>query len=248
METRSVRLNSYLIRKFGIRKQNVFIKIKGYYIHCIPFELSLTECKALIVLSNKEMDFFNQFLEEKHKFHIRFFGDFHGRELSLYLWVKIGRTKLLKESGNMRLMEILYQKPPNDYKELLINHFLTEDSSRQAWEKHLEQNVIFNRQQLKQAGFGERVKIFNDQGFCLENCELIKLSYSFTEVLTDTSEDNFKKNNNNLQMEIAKKDRQIFIDIIFTDFQKLEQLPGFSSVKFEIPYTAELIEELSDCI
>ena len=247
MTSRTLRLDSYLIKKFGIRKQNIFLKIRDYYLHCIPFELSFGGCKILVVLKPKEMTFFKQFFHEKHTIHLKFYSDSQERDLGFYIWSTITESRLIDTAGNIWMMNISYQAVPNDYRELLIAHFLKEDKNRKTWLEHKENNKHLSRKTLKISGFDDHVNIFNDQGLYFQNCDLLSLSMSSAKVLIDICPDDLDKSNLSLQMELKKKNQSIFSDITLCEYREFENISDILSVDFELSYTPLLIEELSSC-
>ncbi|MFW5643735.1 MAG: PilZN3 domain-containing protein, partial [Alkalispirochaeta sp.] len=116
----SIRMDSYLFRKFGLVKNAVNLKIDNYYLNCIPFDLSLDSCRAISILGGKEIVFFSEYIGTTQNLNLTLHHPGFSKPISLFLRVKLQEFKQHNPDSNVCIIEMQFVSVPNDFKEIFV--------------------------------------------------------------------------------------------------------------------------------
>jgi len=116
----SIRMDSYLFRKFGLVKNAVNLKIDDYYLNCVPFDLSLTSCRAISILGGKEIVFFSEYIGTTQNLNLTLHHPGFSKPISLFLRVKLREFKQHNPDSNVCVIDMQFISVPNDFKEIFV--------------------------------------------------------------------------------------------------------------------------------
>lgn len=126
-KNRKLRLDPYLIRRMGLIKNRVVLKIEEFYLNCIPFEISPSGCRALSILDPREVEFFQGFIEGTHKITFVFKNPLYTKEMSIPLLVKIQGFSQYNEESRYCLIDLTFVRVSHEFKEILVTLMTTLD-------------------------------------------------------------------------------------------------------------------------
>jgi hypothetical protein len=126
-----VRFTPYALKKTGLVQSQVFLKIEDYLLICAPFQLSMSRGIFLVVLSEQEIKFFQQFQKKMCSINLTFQQTNTKKPLNLFLRGTIERVGAVKGRQNVCMMDTSVKACPNDLVEI-IGDYLTAYESLKA--------------------------------------------------------------------------------------------------------------------
>lgn len=240
-----LKLNSYSIKKIGLRKRNNYLRIGGNFLYCVPSELSFKMSKALLVLSRKEIEFFQSCFSQKQKLYLEFYSNLFPRKISVFLWVKIDNIQVLNRDTNVCIFDFRHVSVPNDYKEILIQVFREQESFETLYENEENRNLVISSAMLRSSGIEDHALVRIDGDFDRLNCKIMEMTLDKIKILMEIDEEALKNNAGPVYLEIFSDDISTFLNGKIENYQELSEVGGFFIVDLSYKYTPCLVDSLS---
>lgn len=189
-QDKKIKIDKYMKKKLGLQLKNTFIKIDQLYIYCVPFELSLSGCKVIIVMKEDEFRIFKEDNGQKSRLYLKFENDsISDRKVSFFIWAAFSGAEPYNESLNMWLVKLDYISVPLIYNESLIKIFLKNEKYELSYKENSENEKYYGREALKNKNIQEYA-VINQKKYLV-----VKLSVGRLYMITEKSTDHFADNN-----------------------------------------------------
>ncbi|MFO8041590.1 MAG: PilZN3 domain-containing protein [Alkalispirochaeta sp.] len=132
---RVLRLDRALMKRIGLIRNRTHLKIDGYFLNCIPYDLSLKKCRVISVLDSKEIEFFGEYRGSSHNLHLTVDNALFGREVSMFAKVKLQDLRQPNPETSVCLIDLDLMTVPNDLAEILVTLFEELDQARAIYDR-----------------------------------------------------------------------------------------------------------------
>lgn len=132
---RVMRLDRSLMQRIGLIRNRTHLKIDGYFLNCIPYDLSLKKCRVISVLDPKEIEFFGEYRGSTHNLHLTLDNALFGREVSMFAKVKVQDLRQPNPETSVCLIDLDLMTVPNDLAEILVTLFDELDQARAIYDR-----------------------------------------------------------------------------------------------------------------
>lgn len=231
---RTVSMDPYLINKIGLIRQKTYIKIDDYFMNCIPAQIGMQGASVVTILSPKEVDFFTSIDTRQKTLHFSFINHLYPSEISLYAHIEIATIRVLNSKTNQVLIELSYRTVPMDYKEILIDLFLSLEESK---------SLIDNELPMKAWNKLLAVQIDNRTFINLKNVKIAALILSASPSELVISAEHEIDENAQLSIELTRKPYQLILKGVVNEAQK--GLGSEYSYRILLDYSAGFTDLLS---
>jgi hypothetical protein len=116
----TLRIDSFLLTRLGIVKNAVHLKIAGYYLNCVPFDLSLTHCNAISILGPKEIETFSAYTGTIHNLNLTMDHPGYTKPISLYIKVRLKSFVQHNPDTKVCIISMDNITVPNDFAEIFV--------------------------------------------------------------------------------------------------------------------------------
>ncbi len=115
-----LRMDRYLVRRFGLARNSVYLKVGDYYLNCVPFEISLASCRAIAVFERKEIEYFSDYVGGMYNLHLTIEHEGFSKPLSLFLKVRLECFEQHNPESNVCIINMKNITVPNDFLEVFV--------------------------------------------------------------------------------------------------------------------------------
>jgi hypothetical protein len=116
----TLRMHPFAFRKFGIVKNAVNLKIGDYFLSCVPFDLSLTTCRAISILGPQEITFFSEYVGTSQNLNMTLQHPGFSKPISLFIKVRLESFSRNNPDSNVCIISMRCVTVPNDFKEIFV--------------------------------------------------------------------------------------------------------------------------------
>lgn len=234
-------LDSYSIKKIGIIGNQTILKINGFDLYCIPYDLSLHSCNILMILDKKEIEFFSASFNKAHSIHFIFQNAMYKKPISLFIRCKIINLKVMNPETNHCLVSLEYITIPNDYKEILINVFKREEALKYLFQNDQYRSRIIERIFFKDALLDDSLHLRTENGSEPIKMVIINTSMAITKIIGDDSQ-NQHPINSRVQLEFFNRDISFFINGTIVIKTESKEIPGFTLLDIKLEFSGYLTD------
>lgn len=129
-----IRFTPYALKKTGLVQSQAFLKMEDYLLICAPFQMSMKRGIFLVVLSQQEIAFFQQFQKKMCSVNLTFQKVGNKKPLNLFLRGSLDRVGPVKGKQNVCMMDTTIKGAPNDLVEILGGYITSFESLKTQFE------------------------------------------------------------------------------------------------------------------
>lgn len=230
----SVAMDGYLINKIGLIRQKTYLKIDDYFMSCVPAQIGMQGASVVTILSPKEIEFFSSIETRKKTLHFSFINHLYPSEITLYAHIDISNIKVLNPKTNQVIIQISYRTVPMDYKEIMIDLFLSLEESK----THFEQDLP-----LKSWNKLLAVQVDNRAFINFNSTKAAALLLSASPSTLIISSDNELEKESQVSVELTRKPYQLVLKGLVEDV--LQGLGNEYLYRIKLEYSAGFTDLLS---
>lgn len=132
---RTVRLTPAVIQQLGLEKRSAHLKIEGFYISCIPFDLSLKKASLLAFLSDTEVKLFSEMAKKPQKLSLTFYLPYASKPATFFVLSDIHAFRKPPPPSPYCFIDVSFREAPLVLKEILVAHFMESDEAERFWKE-----------------------------------------------------------------------------------------------------------------
>jgi hypothetical protein len=241
---KSITINPYIMKKLGIIKAKSLIRINDYQLVCVPYTISLSDCRILLILSPREQSIITEGSKGNIMLHLEFHHPNLDKDIPLFFRIAIKSFKQLNTRLNQCLLEASLLTVPQDYREILLEYFLKNEENLTIYkDPELSEKIVTAKQfeplKMKKQGF---IRFSNDLKL---HCRIITTSLQKIVLFIDTEESILKSPPEKIILEIILAGDPFFINSSFLDYSVSTEVEGFFIVSLKLEYSSILTEGLA---
>jgi hypothetical protein len=116
----TLRMDPFLFRRLGIVRNAVHLKIADYYLNCVPFDLSLKQCRAISVLGSREIETFSAYVGSMHNLNMTLEHPGFSKPISFFIRVRLRSFVQHNPDSNVCIISMDNVTVPNDFTEIFV--------------------------------------------------------------------------------------------------------------------------------
>ena len=140
--TTEIRCRPFHFRHSGLDLAGSILKIDKYELSFVPYTLSLSTCRLLVSMNEREIEHFNTLVEGTHTLKFTFDSEIWGRRVDFLLWGRIGPIHRANPDLDVALITFSISRVANTYREVFIDLALQEARLRELYDGELAQTVF----------------------------------------------------------------------------------------------------------
>lgn len=157
----AIRITPYALKKTGLVQSQVFLKIEDYLLICAPFQLSMNRGIFLVVLSQQEIAFFQQFQKKLCSINLTFQQTGGKKPLTLLLRGTLERIGPVKGRQNVCMMDAAIKACPNDLVEILGDYISGYEGLKNQFENFSGKSIVVDEASAKLMRYNNYVELLH---------------------------------------------------------------------------------------
>ncbi len=242
LEEQYITLNPYMIETLGIIRNRCRIQTDDYKLSCVPYQLSLKDCKVLLILSQKEQKIITE-ASGNLMLHMEFNHPDYSKPVPLFIRIILKDFRELNKSRNQCLLTGDYQSIPNDYRTILETFFKTRDLYKTIYSSIHYISQSFDHRQLNGEGVKKDIRIRTDEGESYGG-RIISLGVNKLSLYMDIEEDVLKNMPESFLVEMKRDHIPFMLNGSIIDFCGSTEVDGYHIVHISLQFSACLIGSL----
>lgn len=240
----SITISPYIMKKIGIIKNMSLLRIDDYKLACVPYSISLSSCRLLLILSSNEQTIITGNQSGNMMLHLEFHHPNLDKEIPLFFRVNLKKFQQLNSRLNQCLLEVDLITVPQDYKEILIEYFLREEESLGIFNDPGKNSIYYKTEELLKYRCQKqgRLRISNDQKL---DCRIIKTSVRKLTLYIDTEKEILENAQEKVIVELVIDSAPVYIKASIQDFTASTEVEGYFIVILNMEYSNCLVDRLS---
>lgn len=236
-----IRLNQHLLNKIGLEKNSAVLKINDYYIHCIPYTMSLNGCHAVSVLSEREAAFFGAYLRSLHNFYLEFNHPVLSKKIRLFIRSELKGIRTMNASTKHSVLDISFRTVPVDFQEIMVMLLGDLESLKAKYENGSLNTRTVDYPVLKDTKLEREVMVrFGENE--RQTARIIRAGFkSITLFLDNIPGASFEKGSE-FQIEYFMESFSFFGKGTIMESRPSQEIPETSILTASLDYTAGLVE------
>jgi len=240
----SITINPYIMKRLGIVKAKCLLRINDYQLACVPYTISLKDCRVLLILSPREQQIITGIGNQNTILHMEFHHPNLGKTVPLFFRITIKSFKQLNLRLSQCLLEAVFLTIPQDYREIILEYFLKDEENQKIFNNPYLSNKTIPARSLFARHFSKRAFLRQGRDIRME-CRIIEISLKKALVFIDTDEKHLEISGQKVILEILQDKDAFFVNAVFSDFTPSSEVEGFFIVRLTLEYSSLLTEGLS---
>ena len=184
-EVPSLRLDSYLMGRLGLIRNKIYITIKDYYVNVVPYELSQNGCRAISVLGQREVAFFQQYVGKTYRFHLTLRENGATTPATLHIDSTIVGLKQHNPESNVCVFTLQYRSVPQLYRMQLNTAIAAIERLQEFYHDDETRRVSIDTARFEEAGHSRSVNLLQTGESSPIRAKATQLSFSRIELFGD---------------------------------------------------------------
>ncbi len=239
---KSVTLNPYMIRKLGIIRNQCWLQTDDYKLSCVPYQLSLEDCKVLLILSPREQKIITE-STGRIMLHVEFHLPDYSKPVPMFIRLAMRNFQQLNASRNQCLLTADLQNIPRDYRELMEDFFHQQEQFRSMHHSPFYNSKSFTCPQATEVGIHKTVLIRTDEGEKISG-RIIDLSLSKLSLYMDIEKEMLENLGESFLVEMKNNQTPFMINGSLKDFCASREVEGYYIVQIGLQFSCCLADSL----
>jgi PilZN3 domain len=243
----SITINPYILKKIGIIKNKSLIRVDKYQLACVPYSISLTSCRLLLILSPREQTIITGNKNGNIMLHLEFIHPNLDKKVPLFVRININKFQELNSRLNQCLLDVDLLTVPQDYKEILVEYFQKDEESRTLFSNPQKNSLTFKAKELlkyKCEKLG-KLRLSNDHKL---DFRIIEMGMRRLTLYIDTEMNLLENAPEKVIIEMVINGAPVFINAAQIDYTASQEVAGYFIVILELEFSLCLVDCLSKMI
>jgi len=243
-EGHSITINPSVMKTLGIIRAKSLIRVNDYQLACVPYSISLKDCRLLLILSPREQQIITESKNQNVMLHMEFHHPNLGKVIPLFFRLAIKSFKQLNSRLNQCLLDAVFMTVPQDYREIILEYFLKNEENRIVYSDSVLNNKKINAMALKPLKLGKQGVIRFGSSVKI-SCRIIEISLKEIRLFIDTEESVLNTAGQKIILELFLEGDPFFVNVSMKDFKASAEVEGYFLVNLELEYSSILTSTLS---
>jgi hypothetical protein len=139
-----IRFSPYAVLKTGLISSQTILKIEDYMLICSPYQLSMKQAILLLILSQEETHFFQQYRGDSCSLSLTFLKPGSREPLTFDVKSQIDRIGPVKNRPNLCMIDLNFQQSPPRLIEILGDYLLAYSALKSYYETFSGREIIID--------------------------------------------------------------------------------------------------------
>jgi hypothetical protein len=139
-----IRFSPYAVLKTGLISSQTILKIEDYMLICSPYQLSMRQATLLLILSQEETHFFQQYRGDSCALSLTFLKPGSRAPLIFDVKSNIDRIGPVKDRPNLCMIDLTFLKPPEKLIEILGDYVLAHSALKTYYETFSGREIVID--------------------------------------------------------------------------------------------------------
>lgn len=235
---RIITLNPFLMKKLGIIRNKCMIQTDDYKLSCVPYILSLTNCKVLLILSPREQNIITSGVKNLI-LHLEFNLPDYKKAVPMFIRIQLKDFKQLNTKSNQCLLTADFLNIPDDFRSILIQHFQFNELLEQMYNSPVDNGKTFTLRDLSGINLKKHISLPLDKSESI-TARITKISLKKMTVVMDLEEEEFKNLSESFLVEVKQNDMPFFLNATLGDYTPCSEVEGYYMVQLNLSFSSAL--------
>ena len=155
-----VRFSPYTVLKTGLISGQTILKVDNYMLICSPYQFSMKRAILLLILSQEETHFFQQYKDTPCTLSLTFQKPGPHHPVIFDLKGVVDRIGPVKDKPNLCMIDVVFSERPSELTDILGNFILTYNALRGYYETFQGKEIIMDNRMARMLRFNDYMECY----------------------------------------------------------------------------------------
>ncbi|OQY31796.1 MAG: hypothetical protein B6241_13075 [Spirochaetaceae bacterium 4572_59] len=235
---RTITLNPFLMQELGIIRNKCMIQTDDYKLSCVPYILSLRNCKVLLILSPREQTIITGGVSNL-MLHLEFQLPDYKNAVPMFIRIQLRDFKQLNTNSNQCLLTADFLNIPVEYKGILVRHFRSYELLEKMYNSAVDNAKTFNHKDITRINLKKHISLRMDKGEKI-TARIIDTSLIRMTVFVDVEEEALKNLPESFLVEVKQSEIPFFLNASLGDYTPSTEVEGYYIVRLNLSFSSAL--------